>query len=56
MANKAMRRQRSFEYNGMQVEMFRHLKDRCRRRPDADDTRSFSLGWRPPEDRDRVLR
>ncbi len=26
MENKAMRRQRTFEYNGTQVEMFRHLK------------------------------
>jgi len=26
MANKTMRRQRTFEYEGEQVEMFRHLK------------------------------
>ena len=26
MANKAMRRQRTFDYNGTQVEMYRHLK------------------------------
>ena len=26
MGNKAMRRQRTFEYDGEQVEMFRHLK------------------------------
>jgi hypothetical protein len=26
MGNKAMRRQRTFEYEGEQVEMFRHLK------------------------------
>jgi hypothetical protein len=26
MANKAMRRQRTFEYEGEQIEMFRHLK------------------------------
>ena len=31
-------------------------KDRCRGRPDADDTRSFPLGRRPSEDRDRALR
>ena len=28
----------------------------CRRRPDADDTRSFPLGRRPSKNRDRVLR
>jgi hypothetical protein len=26
MGNKAMRRQRTFEYRGEQIEMFRHLK------------------------------
>ena len=26
MANRAMRRQRTFDYDGTQVEMFRHLK------------------------------
>ena len=56
MTNKAMRRQRTFDYDGTQVEMFRHLKIGGRRRPDADDTRSFPLGRRPSKDRDRVLR
>ena len=31
-------------------------QDRRSRRPDADGTRSFPLGRKPPEDRDRILR
>ena len=56
MANRAMRRQRTFEYEGQRVEMFRHLKIGV-----GDDTTRtirvhFHWDGRTEEDRHRVLR
>ena len=51
MANKAMRRQRTFDYDGTQVEMFRHLKIGV----DDDPTRTIRVHFHWDGDRKRIV-
>ena len=51
MANKATRRQRTFEYDGIQVEMFRHLKIGI----DDDPTRTIRVHFHWNGDRQKIV-
>ena len=51
MANRTMRRQRTFEYNGTQVEMFRHLKIGV----DDDLTRTIRVHFHWDADRQKIV-
>ena len=51
MANRTMRRQRTFEYDGTQVEMFRHLKIGV----DDDPTRTIRVHFRWDADRQKIV-
>ena len=51
MTNKTMRRQRTFEYDGTQVEMFRHLKIGV----DDDPTRTIRVHFRWDADRQKIV-
>ena len=51
MTNRAMRRQRTFEYNGKQVEMFRHLKIGV----DDDPTRTIRVHFHWDGDRQKIV-
>ena len=51
MANKAMRRQRTFDYVGTQVEMFRHLKIGV----DDDQTRTIRVHFHWDGDRQKIV-
>ena len=51
MANRTMRRQRTFEYNGTQVEMFRHLKIGV----DDDPTRTIRVHFHWDADRQKIV-
>ena len=51
MANKAMRRQRTFDYVGTQVEMFRHLKIGV----DDDPTRTIRVHFHWDGDRQKIV-
>ena len=51
MANKAMRRQRTFDYVGTQVEMFRHLKIGV----DDDPTRTIRVHFHWDGDRQNIV-
>ena len=51
MANKAMRRQRTFDYDGTQVEMFRHLKIGV----DDDPTRTIRVHFHWDGDRQKIV-
>ena len=51
MANKATRRHRTFEYDGMQVEMFRHLKIGV----DDDPTRTIRVHFHWDGDRQKIV-
>ena len=51
MANKAMCRQRTFDYVGTQVEMFRHLKIGV----DDDPTRTIRVHFHWDGDRQKIV-
>jgi hypothetical protein len=51
MANKAMRRQRTFEYEGEQVEMFRHIKIGV----DDDVTRTIRVHFHWDAEREKIV-
>ena len=51
MTNKAMRRQRTFDYDGTQVEMFRHLKIGV----DDDSTRTIRVHFHWDGDRQKIV-
>ena len=51
MANKDMRRQRTFDYGGTQVEMFRHLKIGV----EADPMRTIRVHFYWDADRERIV-
>lgn len=51
MANKAMRRERTFEYEGKKVEMFRHLKIGA----DDDATRTMRVHFHWDADREKIV-
>ena len=51
MTNKAMRRQRTFDYDGTQVEMFRHLKIGV----DDDPTRTIRVHFHWDGDRQKIV-
>ena len=51
MAHKAMRRQRTFDYDGTQVEMFRHLKIGV----DDDPTRTIRVHFHWDGDRQKIV-
>ncbi len=51
MENKAMRRQRTFDYNGTQVEMFRHLKIGV----DDDKTRTIRVYFHWDGEREKIV-
>ena len=51
MGSKAMRRERTFEYEGEQVEMFRHLKIGV----DDDATRTIRVHFHWDSDREKIV-
>lgn len=51
MANKAMRRERTFEYEGTKVEMFRHLKIGA----DDDATKTIRVHFHWDADREKIV-
>jgi hypothetical protein len=51
MANKAMRRERTFEYEGKKVEMFRHLKIGA----DDDATRTIRVHFHWDAEREKIV-